>query len=286
VSNTSNSAGGGISVGGLGSTLNLSSSEVSSNSAPFFGGNGGGVDASGTLSITDSSLAFNHAAGAGGGLRATGSVAVVRSTVAGNQATGSVLANGGGISASGLVLLESTVAGNSAAAQGGGVFGSGAILNSTISGNTSSTNGGGVSTSGSLGLLSVTVAGNTATNGGRGLHRFGSGSELRLRNTILADPGGTECAGLSPVSNGDNISSDASCGLPQAASPAINAASAGLPTDQRGSRVPRGRRPTSGRWSARGASAGRPCLPRAVRRGVGRVRVGGHIVALAAAVRP
>jgi hypothetical protein len=246
---------------------------VSSNSAPFFGGSGGGIDSSGTLSITDSSVAFNDGAGAGGGVRATGSVAVVRSTVVGNQATGGVLANGGGISASGLVLLESTVAGNSSAAQGGGVFGSGAILNSTISGNTSSTNGGGVSTSGSLGLLSVTVAGNTATNGGRGLHRFGSGSELRLRNTILADPGGTECAGLPPASNGDNISNDASCGLagpgdlqstnallgpltdnggptpthlPQAASPAINAASAALPTDQRGVSRPQGPAPDIG----------------------------------------
>ncbi len=273
VGNTSNAAGGGISVGGLGSSLNLTNSEVSANSAPFFGGSGGGIDATGALSISGSQVSLNHAAGAGGGVRATGSVAVVQSTVAGNQATGSILANGGGISALGLVLLESTVAGNSAAAQGGGVFGSGAIFNSTVSGNTSATNGGGLSTSGSLGLLSVTVAGNTATNGGNGLHRFGSGSELRLRNTILADPGAAECAGLSPVSDGHNISRDASCGLagagdlestnallgplagnggptatrlPQAASPAVNAASAGLAFDQRGVPRPLGPAPDIG----------------------------------------
>jgi predicted outer membrane repeat protein len=52
---------------------------------------------------------------------------VTRSTIAGNTASGSILANGGGISALRLNLVSSTVSGNSADSQGGGVFASGVL---------------------------------------------------------------------------------------------------------------------------------------------------------------
>jgi predicted outer membrane repeat protein len=271
--NDSNAAGGGISAGGLDSRLVIQDSIIRNNRAPFFSGDGGGIDASGELTVERTSITGNRATGAGGGLRATGNVVVRRSTISGNTASGSVLANGGGISASGLRLEESTVSGNTSASQGGGVFASGTLINSTISGNTSSTSGGGVSTSGTLSLLHVTVASNSATVGGGGLHRFGSTSSLTVRNTLLANSG-TECAGLAPTSLGNNLSRDASCGLtatgdrsstgaalngladnggptrthlPMAGSPAINgAASAGLTTDQRGQPRPRGVRPDIG----------------------------------------
>ena len=210
---------------------------------------------------------LNDATGAGGGLRTSGHATVRRTTISGNEASGSVLANGGGLSGSGFTLLRTTVSGNSSAAQGGGVFGSGAILNSTISGNTTATRGGGLSTSGTLSLLHVTVAGNTAADAGNGLHRFGSGSSLTLQSTILANGPGAECASLLPTSTGSNLSSDASCGLtaagdlqstpaqlgslalnggttrtrlPAATSPALNASTLSLTSDQRGVSRPQG----------------------------------------------
>lgn len=272
--NESTSIGGGIEVSGLDSTLDVSRSLIRNNRSPFFGGHGGGIDGVGDITIDFSTISGNEASGSGGGLSASGVVIVRQSTIANNRATGSLFGNGGGISASGLVLRRSTVSGNTAAAQGGGVFGSGSIVNSTISGNTSATKGGGVSTSGSLSLRHVTIAGNTATGGGSGLHRVHSGSVLLLRNTVLANAPGTECADLPPTSEGNNIASDASCGLaasgdrqatnallgpladnggftrthlPLPGSPAIDAAAnTGLIVDQRGVPRPQGPSPDIG----------------------------------------
>jgi CSLREA domain-containing protein len=273
--NVSNFKGGGIEVDGLDAVLDMRNSIVRNNRAPFFGGDGGGIAATGQVTISGSSITGNEARGAGGGLWASGSARVVQSTIAGNRAVGGgVFSNGGGISASGLVLERSTVSGNSADAQGGGVFASGSVVNSTISGNVSATSGGGASTSGTLSLLNATLAGNRANAGGNGLFRFGSTSELSLQNTILADPPGSECAGLLPVSRGSNIASDRSCALagggdrqatdalldplantggptlthlPRFNSPAINTAtSVGLATDQRGVARPQGPLPDVG----------------------------------------
>jgi CSLREA domain-containing protein len=272
--NESQSAGGGIEVGGLDAVLEIRDSIVRNNRAPFFGGDGGGIEATGQITINRTRIIGNQASGSGGGLSGRGVVNVIGSTIANNRATSSIFAFGGGISASGLNLRQSTVSGNAADRQGGGVFASGSIVNSTVSGNTSGTSGGGVSTSGTLTLLHVTIANNGATEGGNGLFRFGSGSELSLQNTILADAPGTECAGLPPTSKGNNIASDASCGLtaggdkqrtaarlnplasnggptlthsPRSTSPAVNAAAdVGLRSDQRGVRRPLGPRPDIG----------------------------------------
>jgi CSLREA domain-containing protein len=267
--NESSGRGGGIEATGLEPVLNIDNAVVRNNHAPT-GGDGGGIAAAGPTTIHRTSITGNRAGGAGGGVWAGGTLSVLQSTISGNQATGNgVLSNGGGISFTQMSLVESTVSGNSAEVQGGGVSGgSGSIINSTISGNATSTSGGGVATSGELVLLHATVAANQATQGGSGLLRFGSGSKLSLQNTILANPSGTECAGLAPGSNGNNIASDASCGLaaggdrqsldaqldplgdfggptrthrPRDGSPAINAAArVNLERDQRGVPRPQG----------------------------------------------
>jgi CSLREA domain-containing protein len=267
--NESSGNGGGIEATGLQPVLNIDNAVVRNNRAPV-GGDGGGIAASGPTTIHRTSIAGNRASGAGGGVWAGGTLSVLQSTVSGNQATGNgVFSNGGGISFTQMSLVESTVSGNSADVQGGGVSGgSGSIINSTISGNATSTSGGGVATSGELVLLHATVAANQATQGGSGLLRFGAGSTLSLQNTILANPSGTECAGRAPGSNGNNIASDASCGLaaagdrqsldaqldplgdfggptrtqrPRGGSPAINAAATvDLERDQRGVPRPQG----------------------------------------------
>jgi CSLREA domain-containing protein len=269
--NVASVSGGGVEADGLNPILWIDGSTIRNNVASF--SDGGGIDSRGQLVLTASTVRNNESGGAGGGVRVSGAALISRSTIRDNETTGG-LGNGGGISGNGLSIDRTTVSGNTAQSQGGGVFGTGTIVNSTLSGNTTATNGGGASTNGSLTLTNVTVAANTATGGGRALHRFGSGSQLLVRNTILADPGGAECAGGAPTSQGDNISSDATCALTaagdlpstnamidplgfyggptrthrlQPGSPALDAAAAvGLATDQRGVARPIGPAPDIG----------------------------------------
>jgi CSLREA domain-containing protein len=273
--NLSSFDGGGIEVRGVDEVLNVRNSIIRNNHAQSISGNGGGISADGKIALSRTTISGNEASASGGGLFASGEADVVQSTISGNKASGAGgLAVGGGIDATGLNLVQSTVSGNSAAGQGGGIFGDGTIVNSTISGNSSATSGGGVSTSGKLSLLHVTVAANKAMAGGNGLFRFGSTAQLSLQNTILADPGGTECIGIAPTSKGSNIASDRSCALtaagdkpatdalldpladnggptrthrPRDGSPAIDAAvNAGVTVDQRGVPRPQGPRPDIG----------------------------------------
>ena len=270
--NVGSVSGGGIEADGLSPVLWVTDSTIRNNVASFSGG--GGIESGGAIAVVNSVVRNNTAGGGGGGIRTivSGSAAIVRTTVRNNSTTGG-LGSGGGISGNGLTISESTVSANSAQTQGGGVFGTGTIENSTLSGNTTATSGGGASTNGTLTLRHVTVAANIA-NAGRGLHRFGSGSQLPVRNTILANPGGAECAGGAPTSHGDNIGSDGTCSLTAAGdlpstnaqiaalgfyggptrthrllagSPALDAAAAvGLATDQRGVARPVGPAPDIG----------------------------------------
>jgi CSLREA domain-containing protein len=265
--------GGGIGLRGLDLLLDIRNSILRNNRAS--GGNGGAISGDGTITINRTSILGNEASGGGGGLFASGAVKVVDSTIAGNKATGAgALSSGGGISVVGLDLQSSTVSGNVSEGLGGGVSAYGTIVNSTISGNTAAIEGGGVSTSGTLAILHTTIAANHAQSGGNGLVRFGSTSELSVQNTILANPGGTECSGLAPASKGGNIASDRSCALaggggrqaldalidpladnggptrthrPRDGSPAIDGAiNRGLALDQRGVARPQGPRPDVG----------------------------------------
>jgi CSLREA domain-containing protein len=125
--NVSTFKGGGIETSGLSPILIVRNSIVRNNRAPNFGGDGGGINADGETTIHRSRIRGNQASGSGGGLKVFGEVTVTRSTIAGNTASGSILANGGGISALRLNLVSSTVSGNSADSQGGGVFASGVL---------------------------------------------------------------------------------------------------------------------------------------------------------------
>jgi CSLREA domain-containing protein len=265
--------GGGIGLRGLDLLLDIRNSILRNNRASS--GNGGAISGNGTITISRTGILGNEATGGGGGLFGSGAIKVVESTIAGNKATSAgALSSGGGISAVGLDLQSSTVSGNASDGLGGGVSAYGTIVNSTISGNTAAIEGGGVSTSGTLAILHTTIAANQAQAGGNGLVRFGSTSELNVQNTILANPGGTECSGIAPSSKGGNIASDRSCALagtgdrqaidalidpladnggptrthrPRDGSPAIDGAiNRGLALDQRGVARPQGPRPDVG----------------------------------------
>jgi hypothetical protein len=162
---------------------------------------------------------------------------------------------GAGAAVHGLLRLRSfDVDDNDARVSGGGVWlGFGAdvrLAQTTLSGNTARFNGGGVdanSSAGFLEMVNVTVHGNTARTGG-GVNLGGStaatarlrsvtfasnettgrdGANLRasvgllLKNTIFSDPrgrGGDNCLfiGAVVISEGHNLESGNSCGLPAA----------------------------------------------------------------------
>jgi large repetitive protein len=164
-------------------------------------GNGGGVENNGTTYVTNSTLTANSGTN-GGGIDNNGSLTVGNSTLDGNTAS----QNGGGISSeAGTVTVSgSTLADNDADASGGAVSLTGAnqITESTISGNTAGS-GGGIDNSGTLTLIGSTVSSNTPN---------GIVGSTTIAGTIVAENSIADCASAQ-LSDGYNLSSDASCGF-------------------------------------------------------------------------
>ncbi|MCW5737537.1 MAG: hypothetical protein KIS73_25665 [Enhydrobacter sp.] len=156
------SVGGGVLVGG-GATLAISHSTLAGNSA----GNGGALGNYGILSLSETTVAGNQATFAGGAIvnAATGTLRLVSTTLSGNDATyaGAIVNYGSA------TMANATLAGNSAAEQGGAVLNAGGTLtlqNSTLSGNQAGSAGGGLySALGSTAVTNSIVAGNAAPTG-------------------------------------------------------------------------------------------------------------------------
>lgn len=100
---------------------------------------------------------------------------------------------------------------------GGGIYNNGPVptgglllKNVTISNNTAlgGVGGGGIYNTGNFDFNFITIA----ENNPEGL-RIDTGSEIKIRNSVLADNPGGDCAGTSPDSLDYNIDSDGSCGL-------------------------------------------------------------------------
>jgi hypothetical protein len=141
-------------------------------------GSGGGIDNSGTLSITNSTFSGNSAHGgalgggypSGGGLNNSGTLSISNSTFSGNSANGGALGDGngsgGGIDNSGTLSVTNSTFSNNSATGGGGVV---------VGGNGS---GGGIDNSGTLSVTNSTFSDNSATGGGTrigGLAGYGGG---------------------------------------------------------------------------------------------------------------
>ncbi|QDU07644.1 Putative peptidyl-prolyl cis-trans isomerase [Gimesia aquarii] len=192
-------SGGGIYV--LNADLSITDSVLSNNSGHSSGG--GVYHRNGQLIITNSSFISNgsgvvllNASAEGGGIYASNSTTTISgSTFHDNRSSGS----GGGLFQVGgtLSVLNSTFSENFALAADGGAIHAGestvtSILNSTISGNHAEQNGGGiflVDPDGSVGnrvINNSTIANNTAGNQGGGLH-LNFDSEVIVNNTIIAD---------------------------------------------------------------------------------------------------
>ncbi len=196
---------------------------------------GGGIFNNGFLTLTYCTLS-NNSAGNGGGLFNNGT-AVIKNVTFDNSIAGSGLGVGGGIYNSGTLTLEkSTIRGRtdngSVAGTGGGLFNDGImdLVNVTISGNSATSFGGGIyngsiSTAGVVAqaaLTNVTISNNTAANGGGGsiFNKAGNTTELnniiQVKNTIIANSTGGNCAGIALNSNGHNLDDEpfSACGIP------------------------------------------------------------------------
>lgn len=207
------------------------------------GGDGGGVYATGALTIEQSLVDQNRngAAGAAGAVAACGaggdcfsgtgsggdgggvtvgdaSLVLQKTTVADNESTdwaGGVYCTHG----STCTIRDCTIAYNKSAARGGGLTGTGSnvtVVNTTFSGNTaSSLGGGGISSfSGTMLLDFVTVAGNSAVGGAGGIQR--AASTLTLRNSVVADNtggGSPDCTGAFTSGGYNHIESVAGCSV-------------------------------------------------------------------------
>ncbi|MEZ6091000.1 MAG: DUF11 domain-containing protein [Pirellulaceae bacterium] len=127
----------------------INTSEISNNLATTGAGSGGGILSTGTLTIEDSTVSGNDANRAGGGIEiasGSGTTTLNNATVTLNDALG-IPGNGGGLHVTGVattVITDSTFMGNTAAAEGGGIWnsddGSLTITGSLISQNAANSN--------------------------------------------------------------------------------------------------------------------------------------------------
>ena len=209
---------------------------------------GGGINNSGTLTLTNSTVSGNWApipcihyfvfcqisAGTalGGGIYNSGALTVNNSIISGNQAGSYCNANpcsafGGGIYNRGtlMIIRNSTLAGNSAGTAcstslscsvgvGGAFYTSGGkvtLNNSTVTGSSAYRCSG---VCGGTGGAIVNGGGNLAVNNstvsGNSAGGIFSGGTATLQNSIIANNSGTNCGGTI-TSDGYNLSSDGSC---------------------------------------------------------------------------
>jgi predicted outer membrane repeat protein len=216
---TTNGLGGAIAISGTGTgrSQTITSSSFSGNTA----GGGGAIvvfNVAGTVTIAGSTFAGNTTdtlVGNGGGaiLSFKPGLVVTESMFSANMATGPSQ-NGGAILSpqTAFRCTGCTFNDNSATATGGAVCATGmTILNSTFAANTAGTSGGAIyvdnpSLPNALSLGNATIVGNTATTGAGGGLR-GGGSSVLVKNSLLAANTaltGPDCTGAI-LSQGYNV---------------------------------------------------------------------------------
>jgi predicted outer membrane repeat protein len=205
IKNHSNS---GIYYSGDGSTNPIiQNSTISGNSVWDAFGSGGGIYASGTITVQNSTISGNSAYWYGGGIYLySGTLTIQNSTISGNY----TLEAGGGIYlySGTLTIQNSTISGNTGDFGGGGICATGiiTIYNSTISGNSISAGaGGGIWAMGiiTLTIQNSTISGNSAMDGvwaGGGIDA--TGGTITIQNSTIS---GNELAGIA-ISAGGGIS--------------------------------------------------------------------------------
>jgi CSLREA domain-containing protein len=139
-------------------------------------GIGGGIENSGTLTVTNSTVRSNS-----GGIANQGTLTVTNSTISDNSNSGLYNSIGGTLTVNG-----STISGNTART-GGGIMNHGALTvvnGSTISGNTAP-QGGGINNDGTLTVNGSTISGNSASKEGGGIYNAHE-STLTVTNSTVS----------------------------------------------------------------------------------------------------
>lgn len=178
----------------VGSTI--TNSVISGNQVTASWGGGAGIYTIGDLEINQSMIQTNTSSGVGGGIFVEAGTTTVTDTII----EGNVAGNGGGVFGSnGFINLDGvTLASNQAVGgtgSGGAVSFSGSgtlnLINSTVSGNQAEDDGGGIKLyEGTINLVNVTIVGNVADQdaifGGDGGGLNNELGTMSLLNTILA----------------------------------------------------------------------------------------------------
>jgi hypothetical protein len=187
------------------------------NNVPF--GPNNSVSGRGSMTISDSIISDNS----GPGVKNYFFLTILNSTLSGNSAD----EDGGGISSGtfkspgGVTVINSTISGNSTSSGGGGIaiqYGGLTLVNSTLSGNSAGDEGGGIANyTGGVQVANSTFSGNSAASGG-GIYNVAGqfGGTIEISNTILKAGALGENIfnnGGTVTSGGYNISSDDGGGL-------------------------------------------------------------------------
>lgn len=204
--NTTSFDGAGINVSG-GFDLEITGGKICGNTSTQ--GKGGGIYATGDISLANCLVEDNTAYLDGGGIYVFGDITMTLMSVNNNTSqTGS----GGAIYLYGVVdfvLDQGKISGNTAYVDGGGVYSaySGCTMTMTVAeiSNNTAVNGGGIYSSGTLTINSGTISGNTATNYGGAVYFRGPVFDFNdgdiIDNSATSFGGGIAVVGITSTFN-------------------------------------------------------------------------------------
>ncbi len=174
-----------LSISGSGTVFNVTSGDSTLSQMQVTGGQNIVVATEATLLI-DQMIVSNSNSNSRSGIDNSGSLTITNSTISNNKS----FSNGGGIYNRGtLKATNFTFSDNTAFSAGGGIYNSGgkmAIANCTFSGNSAQQGGGIYTTYGKLTITNCTLSANSASFSGGGIYIFGSSAATILNNTIIA----------------------------------------------------------------------------------------------------
>lgn len=186
---------------GVGATYALAATLPGITSELTIEGNGGTIDAAGngrvfvvtdTADLTIADLTITGgAADRGAGVHSEGVLAISNSTITGNDAT----IEGGGIFTSGQLTVTASDLTSNTASSGGAIFNGGglAVQDTTFEGNSASGDGGALTNAGTADVTATTIAVNDATSRGGGVFSTG---DTTITNSTLSDNTALEGGGV------------------------------------------------------------------------------------------